>query len=342
MRIGAVAPSTEDGVEFARRVRLMDEVGLDSLWLYETYFDAESFSRAGFIAALTKHARIGAGVINPYTRHPGLIAMAAASLDRLSNGRSILLMGTGAPDWIRELLGYTQRKPVGDLVDAIEVVRRMLSGGKVNFSASGFKISNAQLEVPASREVPIYVAENEKSDAVLSRTSRVADGFYLGHGNRPIGYMRRTCASIRKSRERPGPLQIGAQFALRITDDSKREIKELKPWLAFYLSLPVEGERVLQFSGLERSILEPIRKALKTPELISQGRNVFEAFNVGNMAEAVNHVPDELVDQCSVIGTPQMCRERLSELERSGLSFVALSFQTRFSETISKIKDLLH
>ncbi len=339
IKIGAVAPSQLDGPEYSRRVRLMDEAGFESLWLYETTFTDESFSRAGFIAATTKRAKIGVGVINPYTRHPGLTALGAATLDRLSNGRLILLMGTGSGGWIRGLFGYEQRKPISDLLDSMEVIRRMLSGEKVTRDASSFRIRNAEFESPPLRsDIPIYVAESEKSDSVLLKASQAADGVYLGHGNRPLGFIRRNCVLVRKASSKA--IEIGAHFPLRITDDPTRERSEVKPWLAFYLSEPVEGERLLEFGGFESKILEPIRKALKTEELISQGRNVFEAFKVGNMEEAVKHVPDELVDACSVIGNPSKCREKLAELEKAGLTFVNLAFQPAFDQTISKIKDL--
>lgn len=342
MKICAVAPPNLERAEFVRRVRLMDEVGFESLWLYETPFVAETFTRAGFIAACTERAKIGVGVVNPYTRHPGLTALGAATLDRLADGRLILLMGTGAGEWVRELFGFEQRKPVSDLLDAIRVVRMMLSGEKVSLEAPGFKIRNAQLENPPVRSrIPIYVAEGEKTDNVLLRASEAADGIYLGHGNRPIEYIRRDCQLIRKSAKGTDSLEVGAQFALRITDDPGKERDELRPWLAFYISNPVEGERLLEFGGFDTKIVEPIRKALKTRELIAEGRNVFEAFKVGNMAEAVKYVPDEVVDACSVIGNPGQCREKLGELEKAGLTFVALSFHARFDQTISRIGEIL-
>ncbi len=342
MKICAVAPPNLERAEFVRRVRLMEEAGFESLWLYETPFVAESFSRAGFIAASTEHVKIGVGVINPYTRHPGLTALAAATLDRLADGRLILLMGTGAGEWVKKLFRFNQKKPVTDLLDAIRVVRKMLSGEKVSVEADGFKISNAQFEnSPVRARIPIYIAEGEKTDKVLVRVSEVADGIYLGHGNRPVEYIRRDCQLIRKFAKRTDSIEVGAQFALRITDDPRKERDELRPWLAFYISNPVEGERLLELGGFDTKIVEPIRKALKTKQLIAEGRNVFEAFKVGNMAEAVKYVPDELVDACSVIGNPGQCREKLRELEKVGLTFVALSFHARFDQTIFRMGEVL-
>ncbi len=66
-------------------------------------------------------------------------------------------------------------------------------------TGAGFKIRNAQLEnPPVGSRIPVYVAEGEKTDNVLVRASEAAEGIYLGHGNRPIEYIRRDCQLIRK------------------------------------------------------------------------------------------------------------------------------------------------
>ena len=67
MKIGAVTNLPADGAELARRVRVMDRAGFDSLWMYETCFAAESVCRAGFIAACTENASIACGVLNIHT-----------------------------------------------------------------------------------------------------------------------------------------------------------------------------------------------------------------------------------------------------------------------------------
>src|SRR3989442_2426192 len=131
VRIGAVTHLPKEGLELARRVRLMDQAGFDSLWMYETYFVAESFSRAGFIAALTERCKIATGVVNPYTRHPGLIALGAATLDRLSGGRLILVMSSGGREWTEGILQYNRKRPGTDLVKAVLVVRKLLAGETV-------------------------------------------------------------------------------------------------------------------------------------------------------------------------------------------------------------------
>ena len=317
----------------------MDLSGFDTLWLYETYFVAESISRAGFIASSTKHVKIGAGVVNPYSRHPGLTALAAATLDRLSNGRLILVMGAGRTSWMRDMLGY-ERREVGDLDHAVRVVRRMLSGESVTQKSSGFSVKHAHLdEQPLRPAVPIYIAA--PNSRMLKLASRIADGIFLSP-RLPTRHVRRQSELIKRWRpSNSSDAEVGAEYPLRITTEKEKELQSLKPTLAYYLSLPGIGEECLGDGGFDQPMLMGIREALKTTSLIEQGRNPYDVFKVGNVVEAVKYVPDELMEQCSVVGSPGRCRERIAELEGAGLSFVALAFQRSFDATVKQLQEIL-
>jgi len=249
VRIGAVTHLPKEGLELARRVRLMDQAGFDSLWMYETYFVAESFSRAGFIAALTERCKIATGVVDPYTRHPGLIALGAATLDRLSGGRLILVMGSGGREWTEGILQYNRKRPGTDLVKAVLVVRKLLAGETVTEQSYGFSIEKAKLdETPLRPDIPIYLgAERE---GMLRTVAGVADGIWLFQMP-STGYIRWACELVKQARPNGKPVEIGSVFPLRITDDPKKELDNLKPWMAYYLSLPAVGEQYLERAGYE-------------------------------------------------------------------------------------------
>ncbi len=318
----------------------MDLAGFDTLWLYETYFVAESIARAGFIAASTKHVKIGAGVINPYSRHPGLTALAVATLDRLSSGRLTLLMGAGRTSWMRDMLGF-KRRATGDLENAVRVIRKMIANENVTFSSPGFSLKNASMDEQTFRsDLPIYLAA--PNDLMVKLASHIADGIFLGP-RLPTAHVRRATELVKKWRPASSskPIEVGAEYPLRITSEPEKELQTLKPTLAYYLSLPGIGEEYLKLAEFDTRMLGPIREALKTPALIAQGKNPYDAFKVGDIAEAAKNIPDELMEQCSVVGTPGKCRERIAELEGAGLTFVALAFQRSFDQTIQRLEELL-
>src|SRR2546428_7226591 len=75
------------GAELKEYGRIAEAAGFESLWVTERYFHEETFSLLGFLAAATQHLKLGLGVTNPYTRHPALLAMASATLDRIRGAR---------------------------------------------------------------------------------------------------------------------------------------------------------------------------------------------------------------------------------------------------------------
>src|ERR671910_859726 len=73
------------------------------------------------IAMQTRLLRVGPGVTNPYSRHPALLATAAATLDELSGGRAVLGIGAGGTN--HAALGIERRSPVVALREALAVIR---------------------------------------------------------------------------------------------------------------------------------------------------------------------------------------------------------------------------
>lgn len=102
------------GQGFARAAQLtaeLEKVGLDVVWVPEAYgLDAPSFM--GYLAARTETVEIGAGIVNIYSRTPTLLAMTAAGIDALSDGRCILGLGASGSAVIEGFHGVRYDKPV--------------------------------------------------------------------------------------------------------------------------------------------------------------------------------------------------------------------------------------
>src|SRR5579884_2452083 len=84
---------TYDRKMYLRAAELADELGYDSFWLPEAW-GYEVFSLLAEAAVRTKRIKLGTGIINVFSRSPGLIAMSAATVDEISEGRLILGIGT--------------------------------------------------------------------------------------------------------------------------------------------------------------------------------------------------------------------------------------------------------
>src|SRR3954471_21929577 len=110
--------------EAAKQVVELEKAGMDVVWVAEAYgFDAPSFM--GYLAAITDRIQIGSGIVNIYTRTPTLLAMTAASVDFLSDGRCILGLGASGPQVIEGFHGIPYDKPVGRTREVIEICRKV-------------------------------------------------------------------------------------------------------------------------------------------------------------------------------------------------------------------------
>ena len=93
--------------------QLADDLGYDSIWIPEAWA-YEQFQLLTEIALATKRLRLATGIANVFSRSAGLLAMSAATLDEISEGRAILGLGTSGKNRGREL----PRRPLREAAHA--------------------------------------------------------------------------------------------------------------------------------------------------------------------------------------------------------------------------------
>ena len=171
--------------ELVRHAALAEEVGFDFLvvsehfhpWVDDTSASGFAFSTLGAVAEVTERVGLATGVTTPLFRyHPGLIAQAAATIDRLSGGRFNLGVGTG--ENINEgPLGFAFPKyaeRAARMTESLEIMRRLLDGEKLDFSGQYYQTDRAKLYSPPLGYVPIWMAAGGPKSAALA--ARMADG----------------------------------------------------------------------------------------------------------------------------------------------------------------------
>ena len=118
-----------------RAAQVADEMGYDSFWLPEAW-GYEIFSLLTELAIHTKRIRLGTGIVNVFSRTPGLLAMHAATLDEISEGRFVLGLGTSGAKVIEGFHGRPFAKPLSQVRDVILVVRQLLAGKSLHEAAA--------------------------------------------------------------------------------------------------------------------------------------------------------------------------------------------------------------
>ncbi len=300
----------ESGQELARYGRIAEETGFESLWVTERLGHEETFASLGYVAAVTKDLRLGAGVVNAYTRHPALLAMAAATLDRISGGRFILGLGASERAAIEGRLGIPYGDPRAAMREAIGILRDLWSGAAVSKIASRFNLNEMRLALlPLQERLPVYMAA--LGPRALRLAGAIADGALL-NAYSPAGYVRWAVEQVRlgarDAGRDPAAIEIACMLSVRLSGDPGRVRAGQKERIVRLLCEQHTGELVLEHGGFDPSLLAPLRAAAQ--------REGTEA--------AARFVPDDLVGALFVVGPAERCRERIAEYRAAGVTLPLL------------------
>jgi 5,10-methylenetetrahydromethanopterin reductase len=315
-RIGVMQLTMEPLDEMLASARVMDEAGMDTIWLAEAYpwwrkhgMEARSSTVvSGLMARATERLTIGWGIISPFTRHPVQVAMDARVVQEAAGpGRFILGFGT-SKIFLNNARMQTS-KTLGPMRDAVEIVRGVLGGAAFEYAGSTWSASVPALQEEAHtpREVPpVYVAATAPKMQALA--GEIADGCLTPSITTP--------AFVRHTRENvAADIDIGCTVVASIhaSDrdlgrDGAREIAGM------YLANKVQNiqgsaDTLLDLAGIEQDEIRPVA----------------EAMEQGGRLAAKAQVTDELLDKCKPIaGTPADCIAAIEEYRDAGCTHVML------------------
>src|SRR6185295_8193188 len=161
---------------YLRAAELADDLGYDSFWVPEGW-GYEVFSVLAGMAVRTKRIKLGTAIVNTFSRSPALIAMSAATIDEISEGRFTLGIGTSGKNVIEGFHGRPFDKPLTQTRDVIRAVRALLAGQKLSDAGAELaKYRPFKLEMtPARANVPIYVAALKQK--AIESIGELADGW---------------------------------------------------------------------------------------------------------------------------------------------------------------------
>src|SRR5258706_9084321 len=107
-----------------RTAQLAEDLGYDSIWIPEAWA-YEQFQLLTEIALATQRIKVATGIANVFSRSAGLLAMSAATLDEISQGRAILGLGTSGKLVVENFHGVPYTKPLTRLCETIGISRAL-------------------------------------------------------------------------------------------------------------------------------------------------------------------------------------------------------------------------
>ncbi len=271
--------------------RAAEAAGLGSVWIIEDYFHPGAFALAGAAAAVTERIAVGLGVVNPYTRHPALLAMETAALAGLAPGRVVLGLGSSNRRWIEEQMAIPFKTPLNAVRECVEIVRRLLGGERLTFRGQSFSVDGVALEVASAQRIPVFLGV--KGPRALAMAAEIADGVHCSVLASP--------AHVRRVRQTTGGRGAVISYVVMAVDsDGARARQAVRPVIARYLGV-LHGQSILEDAGMGPARTQPFRDALLRG------------------ASAAALVTDEMVETLAVSGTPDDCRRGLRRFAAAGL-----------------------
>jgi alkanesulfonate monooxygenase SsuD/methylene tetrahydromethanopterin reductase-like flavin-dependent oxidoreductase (luciferase family) len=262
-----------------------EALGFDTLWVSEHHRNAFSLSGAMFpllayLAAATNTIGLGsAAAVLPW-HHPALVAEAAATIDVLSRGRFTLGVARGGPfSQVYDMFGTDETGSTQGLLDALDVVDRLLHGHCVSATSQGFRCDNALVfPRPLQEPLPIYVAST--SAAAVRLAAERGFGLMAGMGT-PVSVLTGMVNQYRAQAGSPPRLQLIADCLVAASDDQARAlatpflqsygdlVRSTEPWLIGLGDVSCGTSRELSSTwiGSPRSCVERLQALLREVEI---------------------------------------------------------------------------
>ena len=151
MRTGIFLNYAGGFLEAVEQVVELEKVGVDIALVAEAY-SYDAISQLGFLAARTSTIELGTGVVPIYIRTPTLLAMTAAGLDYVSDGRFRLGIGTSGPQVMEGFHGVPFDAPLGRTREVVDICRQVWRRERVTYDGKHYRDSAARRTGHRSRQ----------------------------------------------------------------------------------------------------------------------------------------------------------------------------------------------
>ncbi|HEV8229341.1 MAG TPA: 1,4-dihydroxy-2-naphthoate octaprenyltransferase [Candidatus Limnocylindria bacterium] len=309
-----------DTVAWAERARAS---GLDSVWFHDSYFERDAVTYATAVASQVEDIKIGLGALNPFTRHPVLIAMTVSALDEIAPERILLGLGSALPLRLGQMgIPYTPDDAVTRSAAAIDTLHTLWKGERMPPGKPG--LPPLQPMFPPVHRVPIYVAGYRSPVMVLA--GQKGDG-YLARPAESIPGLKKLLRVMRRAAREAGrdPKDIDvAGYLLALVGDTRLDAlnrAKREPFVIYMMS--ILSDVTLKRAGFETELRDRIAAAWRKEDYTTAG----------------SLIPDELLDAFILCGTRREIADRAWEYHEAGMSLPLLQPVVQDEDQVAAVLD---
>jgi len=293
-----------------------DEYGFDSVWTAEAY-GSDAFTPLAWWGAKTSRIKLGTAIAQLSARTPAATAMAAMTLDHLSQGRFILGVGASGPQVVEGWYGQPYPRPLERTREFIEIIRKIVARDEpVEYHGKHYQMPYQggmglgkplkSTVHPFRTDLPIYLAAEGPKNVALA--AEIADGWLpLFFSPKSDTFYRNALKegfSREGARRSVGDFEVVSPVTIVITDDAPDAIERganmMRPMLALYVGgMGAKGAN-FHYDVLARLGYE------------DECAHVQQLYLSGKKAEATAAIPLEMVQDVALIGPPGKIKDELA------------------------------
>lgn len=325
-------------------VAAAEDAGFDAIFTAEAW-GSDAFTPLAWWGRETSRVRLGTSIVQMSGRTPTSIAMHALTLDHLTGGRVILGMGVSGPQVVEGWYGQPFSKPLARTREVVDIIRKVLAREEpvinagphhpLPYNGPGAVHLGKPLKPivhPLRADLPIWLgAEGPKN---VAQTAEIADGWI------PIFYTPKSAGMYQpwldEGFARPGARRTRADFEisatchLQIVENAEQKqavLDGMKPVVALYMG---------GMGAKEQNFHTQVFTRMGYGDLAAQVQDLYLS---GEKDKATALIPDELVDDMHIVGTPSEVKERVAQWEETGVTTLLLS--SRSAAEIRRVAELL-
>lgn len=311
--------------QLAERVRQIEDLGFDSIWFGEAY-GSDVFTPLAWCAALTSRVRLGAAVAQIPARTPTATAMAANTLDHLSDGRVVLGIGASGPQVSEGWYGVAYPRPLARTREYVEVIRQVLTRERpVTYDGQFYQLPLTVGDIsalgkplkstlyPRRSGLPIQLGAEGPRNIALA--AEIADGWHAIFFAPAHDVFYRDALSAgfdRRDGGRPADFEVVATVPVVVDDDVDRAADQVRPMLALYVGGMGASGANFHFDVFVRMGFADV------------ATRVQERYLSGDKAGAAAAIPVSMVEQVALIGPAAKIREDLARWEHTVVDTIAV------------------
>lgn len=318
-----------------------ERLGFDSVWTSEAY-GSDALTPLAWWGARTERIKLGTAIMQMSARAATATAMAAITMDHLSNGRFILGLGASGPQVVEGWYGQPYPKPLARTREYIDIVRQVIareapvtSDGPfyplpyVGEAGSGLGKPLVSTVHPLRRDLPIYLAAEGPKNVSLA--AEIADGwlpflFSPQQNAEAAAQLAQGFAARSEQRSPASEFEVAVTVPVVLNDDIEKAADAVRPMIALYV-----GGMGAKGANFHRDVVDRMGYSAECD-------TIQELYLAGRKDEAIAAVPTRLVEEIALIGPAAKIRDDLARWEESVVTTILVQGDVR---TVRAMGELL-